>query len=483
MPVKKGLLNNLIATILPKKRSKPGGVSVTNTFEESGVVTIPRYREHLQNISEVRSISNSRELIGRMMKQDPDASAATYAYLTVANTPFVYFTKDAEGRLDPEGQKIVNAIVHNITRRWDYSQGFQLKRPLSGIAEELRYQILETGAIASELVLDKQLNADDIRIIDVGTVEWLENTPGVYKPTQTTGQGDPITLDYPTVFVNFHKRDPKSVYTYSPFVSCINTAVARMQVINDLYSIMQQVGFPRIELTVLEEVLMKNAPANIKTDTTALKSWVRARLSEEANRFSTVGPDQTYVHTDSIQSKVLNDRGGAVSLDISSVIDTLNAQNQAGLKTMATIIGRGESGVNTASVEARLFSLHAESLNQPVAAQLSEILTLAYRLTGNDGYVEGFFKPVEMRPDLELEPQKNMKQARLLEELSLGLITDEEYHFEMHGKLPTEGVVSLSGTNFKSKKIDTNDISSNSDPLGRSVSPEGSESAKSNTME
>jgi hypothetical protein len=57
-------------------------------------------------------------------------------------------------------------------------------------------------------------------------------------------------------------------------------------------------------------------------------------------------------------------------------------------------------------------------------------------MAGYQGRIVARFNPVELRPDLELEPQKVMKSARLKQDLSAGLITDLEYHMEMYGRPP-----------------------------------------------
>ena len=75
-----------------------------------------------------------------------------------------------------------------------------------------------------------------------------------------------------------------------------------------------------------------------------------------------------------------------------------------------------------------------------------------------------------------------MKQSRLLEELSLGLISDEEYHLKMEGRIPLWNYPKLSGTNFRSNKVNTADVSPNSDPLGRAITPDDDASARSNTI-
>jgi hypothetical protein len=175
----------------------------------------------------------------------------------------------------------------------------------------------------------------------------------------------------------------------------------------------------------------------------------------------------------------MNEKAAGNSLNIDSVIETLNAQNQAGLRTMATILGRGTSGVNTASVESRVFSMSAEALNKPVADFLSQLFTLALRFQGSTSSVEVTFKSVELRPLTELEPMLSVKASRLRQDLSDGIITDDEYHLEMYGRLRPDSSPELSGTGFmtKSSTIDPMSISPNKDPLGQAISAPGGQAA------
>ena len=100
-------------------------------------------------------------------------------------------------------------------------------------------------------------------------------------------------------------------------------------------------------------------------------------------------------------------------------------------------------------------------------------------MAGFDGKAVMYSKEVELRTATELENQLTMRQARLLEQLSLGIISDIEYYIEMWGKVPANPST-LSGTNFQATKINTSDTTSNTDPLGRSLTPEGGDMAKSN---
>lgn len=483
------MASNLISKlkVLLPGRANPKGTAVTPTFNESNtnnILAIPAYRDHLSDIFDSRGSYDSRALIKTLFKHDPDMSAAVNAFLTVADTELGFLVRDTAGELDPAGQKILQQLVISLTTRTDYSKGFKIVPSLSSITESCRMMLLMRGSIGGELIMSKEMTPAEIRLVDMGSVEWFETTPGNFVPQQRSLTGKIISLDFPTFFATWFRRDPTEIYSHSPFVSAINTIASRQQVINDLYRIMKVTGYPRMDIKVLEEVLMKNAPEAAKTDVAAKQSYLTLQLGAIKTALASMKPDQAFIHTDSMEVSTANDKSPGMAIDISPVITVLNAQNQAGLKTMATIIGRGESGVNTASVEARVFSLNAQALNSPIASFLSQIFTLALRFSGSESYVECKFRDVEMRSSTELETQMLVRSQRLKDDLSLGLISDQEYHLMMYGRLPPDGTPELSGTGFNAKQtagVDTGALSPNGDPVGKAASaPGGNKASRDN---
>lgn len=476
--------------LLPKKRTNPSGVSKTTTYtgRADSILSSQDYKAHLSDIYSDRTSNDSRTLLKSLFKYDSDISAAVHAYMTVANTTPRFLVYSQDGVLDRDGQNQFHSVIRNLVQKNDYSVGFSFSKSMRELAEDLRYMVLLRGGLSVELVFNKLLLPVELRQVDLANISWYEKAPGVYKPEQSVSEtGEKISLDIPNFFVKHYRQNPTEIYSESQFVSSINTIAARQQVINDLYRIMQKTGYPRIEATVVEEVLRKNAPAEMQSNEVKMTEWIKARMDDVGTSLSSMRPDDVWVHTDAITGKVFNDKGPGQSLDVSKIIEVLNGQNQAALKTVATVIGRGESGVNTASVEARIFSLSAESLNGPIADLFSDAFTLALRLSGYQGYVECKFDPVELRPDTELEPQRVMRQTRLKADLSNGLITDDEYHLLMYNRPRPDSSPELSGTNFmdQSQAQANTDVASNvspnSDPLGRSITPSGSKSAKSNS--
>lgn len=497
-------LSKLFEFILPKKKQKAGGVSYTDTYDDSkkdSVLDVPEYVEHLNDISETRLTQNSIELIEELMHTDPDVSAALNAYLTTSDTEMLFKVVDSAGETSLDGQKLLESIMYKIFDISDYSLGFQAKPSLREFLEGLRYMLLMRGAIGCELVFDKTAQPYEIRNVDMNTVKFKETASGTFKPVQETDAVKDLSLDIPTFFTARYKQNPTNPYNYSFFTSAINTIAARQVVINDLYRIMKVVGYPRITLKVFEEVIKNRAPKKLQNDPEGFNTWMNSNLRAIANAFDGIRPDQPFAHTDSVEPSILNQRQPGSGLQVSEIIDTLNAQNQAGLKVVATVLGRGESGVNTASVEARIFTLSAESVNGPIADIMSRILTLALRMSGFDGKCKVWFRHAELRPDLELESLRIQKQTRLLKDLSLGKISDEYYNIEMYGFLAPDGAEELSGTRFlnspsQDPQVEDDDFvfdqgspngnqanpTNKDSSIGRAATPDGADNAKSNTV-
>jgi len=474
-----------LAIVLPKVGKKKAQAH-TGTFDVSNkteVLPLPNFKEHLTDILSTRQEQNSREIILTLIKSDPDASAALSSYLTTADVTPIILVKDIDGNVDREGGKLVNQIIEMLTQRSDYSTGFSQKRTLRAIAEDMRYMLLARGGIAGEAIYNDALLLDRIVVPDIASFTFQEKESGVITPWQTQN-GEDKKMDIPTLFIQWYRKSPMEAYGHSPFLAGINTMAARQQVINDLYRIMQITGYPRMTAEVLEEVIAKNAPVAVKTDPNEFRKYLRARRNEVVGQLQSMRADQPLVHYDSVKMGILNDKNPAMGVDIKQVIDTLNAQNQAGLKTMATVLGRGESGVNTGTVEAQLFGKMAGSINKPIGEIISNMLTQAIRFQGSQSRVEFVYPEVDLRSELEMEAQKNLKASRLRQDLSEGIISDDEYHIAMYGRLRPDTSPELSGTQFMNNTalaVDAESVSPNDDPVGRSVSSAKDKQVKSNT--
>lgn len=476
---------NPIKLVLPKGKVK-GGRTFTPTYNPTNaVLRAPTYRDHLVDLYNSRMSNDSRDLLNAAVSHDPDVSAAVHAYLTIAGSAeLLVYAYDDKGVMDADGIMLGKQLLEQLTTVSDYSLGFSSKPALSALCGDLRYWMLLRGMTAGELIYDKAMQPQEIRLVDPISLVWNEKQPGVFSPVQKPkGSQTEIDLNIPTFFTSRYHQNPTDMYTFSPFVSAINTIAARQEVINELYRIMKVVGYPRLDVEVLEEVLVNSAPVSVRNDPAKLRQHVQTEIGRISAEIQNIRGDQALVHSSAVKAKVINDKNPGAGMQIQQIIDVLDAQNQSALKVMPAVIGKADGG-QVAGTEARLFALGADSLNRAAAMLITQALTLAARMAGFAGRIEARFREVELRPVLELEPQKVMKSARLKQDLSAGLITDLEYHMEMYGRPPPAGSPTLSGTNFLAPNagaaaVDVTSVSPNQDTHGRSLAPEGGKSAKS----
>lgn len=474
-----GILDGLGQVLLPKGKGQKGGRGYTPTYNSrQPVLNQPLYRDHLNDIYTSRVATDARALIANLANNDPDVSAAIHAFLTVAGSVDPVMTAYNENdEIDAEGIVIGQKLLAMLTTTNDYTTGYSHKPTVDALTTDCRYMLLLRGMLAAELVFDKAYVPTELRLVDAATLEWTQQQNGVYAPTQRpAGSNETIDLNIATFFTSTFHQSPLDVYTYSPFISAINTIAARQAVINELYRIMQVVGYPRLDVKVLEDVLVANVPPAFRQDQTKIRAHVEAEMQRVRSSISSLGSGDAFVHSSAIEASILNEKNPAAGIQIKEVIDVLRDQNQAALKAMPAVVGRANNG-QVASTEARLFALSADALNRAVAGLLTKSLTLGARLAGYAGRIECYFPAVELRPQLELEPQKTMRASRLTQDLSRGIITDHEYCMEMYGRPPLPGAPELSGTNFADPVpavgIDTEGVTPNDDPLGRSMSGEG----------
>src|SRR3546814_450730 len=380
------LSDSIAQILLPKGRGTKGGKGYTPTFNpRDEKIAVPGYQQHLDDLPNSRIANDSRTLLNTLVNPAPDVSSAVHSYLTIAGSAdLVVAAYDAEGAIDIEGTKLAKRILDNLVTTNDYTVGYSDKPTLPAIADELRYMTLLRGMVAAELVLDKAFVPSELRLIDPISLEWREAKPGVYRPIQKpAGANTEIDLNIPTFFTSRFHQNPTSIYTFSTFVSAINTITARTTVINELYRIMRIVGYPRMDVTVLQEVIERNVPPNIKDNPTEIRAYVSRELDTIRGVIAGLSARDAFVHSDAITAEIINDKNPSAGLQIERVIDILDNQNQAALKVMPAVVGKSSNG-QVASTEARLFALNADALNRVVGSLFTKALTLAVRLTGSE---------------------------------------------------------------------------------------------------
>ena len=279
-------------------------------------------------------------------------------------------------------------------------------------------------------------------------LQFKEEDGGVY-PVQVIG-GVEVSLDLPTFFYISLDQDLLTAYSSSFMEPAIQAVLADTAFLNDLRKSMQRVIQPRLVATIIEDKVKATAPPEISADPKKMGELYSSLIEQLTEVLNGLQPEDALVSFDNVKYDMLKSEGssGNIADTLLIVQNLIESKLAAGAKSMPAILGRDGSGT-AATTSAMLFLKNANIIRLKLNIIYSRMLTQALRLMANDVYVEFRYAELDLRPQAELEAYRAMKQSRILELLSIGLITDEEASIQLTGNLPRDGHIPLAGTMFK----------------------------------
>jgi hypothetical protein len=418
------------------------------------------------DVTEYRYARNADELIKLLAKYDPDVSAGIWNFLRLANSGIDITAVNDKLEPDQKLQRILDNILFRFAGMNNFKD-WQLFRPIEMVASTIVKYTLLRGGCGLELVLNKNKTAHKFVIVDPIKVQFKHPRVGEFIPFQKKLDGTESMLDIPTFFWQLLDPDADTPYETPPFLPVIQAVLFNISVMQDLERIVKRTAYPRISVKIVEETLRKFAPVDAQTDDSVMASWLSSQKAAIGSSLSDLAPEDAAVFFDSLEIDVLETKGNT-TVDFRPLKSVIDQRIVTGLKSLPTVMGRQFGSSQTiGGVESLLYAKSIASLQEVAAHLLSRSLTLALQLEGKKGFVKVKFKPVSLRPDNELEAFQGLKQARILEQLSLGMITDEQAALELTGNphLPP-GYQKLSGTGFYKNTSNPADSLADRNPTG-----------------
>jgi hypothetical protein len=351
-----------------------------------------------------RQLTNAsiEDLIDRFMDAHPDVSFAIWNFLRLAATDFtikVYKIGSGKKERDEAAEEALEILLQRF--ELPNVERFEMSRSIKKVVNQLALSVVTRGAGAVELVLTP--GYDDVAFIapvDPMTVEFKFEQDR-FVPYQDEGK---LSLDTPTFLYEGLDEKIDNPYGRSPLLGALNMIMFQLQLLNDLKAVVHNQGYPRLDIKIIEEVLLKRMPIAIRNNEKAKSQWLNDKLQEIIQMYNNLEPDDTFVHFDSLEiNTVGGGKGGGAMIDPEKLFGVIDNLIMAGLKTVSTILGRRTTG-NTesfAKLEIKLYMKGVEAIQEVVERLMSRALTLALNIQGKQGLVEFKFKPVEIRTELE----------------------------------------------------------------------------------
>ena len=446
----------LPAAPVTKAPTRPVALPSYKTQVARAASALQRGDRNLANtsITGYRVGTDTRVVARDFAASSPDLSATIASYLRVGiPNRYTVIARDMDGEINIESTKLAQEILRYVTYLGDPTLGYNPTTDLQSLSEALGKELIQYGSMALELALDKQRRPVYLNPVSVTRLQFREEEGGVF-PVQVLG-GVEYSLDIPTFFYVSVDQDLLSAYSTSYFEAAIQAVIADAQFLDDLRKSMQRVIQPRLVATIIEDKVKASIPPEVANDPEKLGTFYSTLIASLQEMMTGLNPEDALVSMDSVTFTMMKSEGGGNIADtLASVQKLLESKLAAGARTMPAVLGR-DSGSSAATTTAMLFLKNADIVRKKLNVIYSRALTQAARLMGQDVYVEFEYAELDLRPDSELEAYRSMSQARILEQLSLGFITDEEASIKLTGNLPRTGHVPLSGTMFRAGGANT----------------------------
>lgn len=416
---------------------KDRGDDLTNPYTTIIRESIESLRQRGQIIAALRQLADVDALTSNAVN--------SFVSLALSGGWRIRAMETSTHRYSPEGTDLAYRVMASFDTIYDYTKKYQDKPSTSALLETFLKDLLLTGGIGAELVLDEQRLPNRIQPIDYSTITWKANGKGGRYPSQKAS-GEPVELNYATIWFEEMQKDSSKAYAAPMLYSSLNSSFILQDYIEDMQKVLKKSGHSRLVASLIAEKIANSAPEDVKEDPAKLASYMNEVKDNVTSTLRNLEPDEAVIAFDSVEFE--NHENRSTKAEYTPLLQALGNFAATGLKTPSSILGLRISGSQALSnSETATFTRQVTGLQAPVARLLSRVLTLAARLYGADVYCQFVLNEPDMRTASESSAFETMRQARVLEQLSIGMLSDEEAAWELGRVLP-DGYTPLSGTFF-----------------------------------
>lgn len=320
----------------------------------------------------------------------PEVSAALWDFLRFVNPGCEATVVRPSGAKAPQTQQAqLLSFLARLTARYG---------AVDVVIARLSLGAFLRGAFVAELVLDSQGRQPvDLATPDPASVRFKrvpdpETGGSRWQPGQWIS-GEWRSIERPTVRYVPIDPFPASPYGRAPAAPSLFASLFLLAMLHDLKRVVQQQGYPRIDLSIDMAKLRELMPANLEDDPEAMAAWVSGTIREIQAVYAALEPDDAYVHPD-----VTTVNRPVGTLDASSLgavdglISALERMLVRGLKTVPILQGITD-GVSEANVRVqwKLYQARLRAFQHTLEQLLGYLLSLAMEAQGVAARVEFTF--------------------------------------------------------------------------------------------
>lgn len=373
------------------------------------------------------------DLITYLLDLSPELSRALWDFLRFTN-PGWEITALRPGQEEvthAQGQELLNDFIHRL-RDYYGSPDVVINRLFTGA--------FIRGAVFTELVLDENgREMIDLATPDPQSARFKKVEHELRGTIWQLGQyqdGVWVPLDEePTVHYVPVDPLPGNPYGRAPILPAVFSGLFILGLLHDIRRVIAQQGYPRYDISIDSEKLLESMPTEVRADEKKREAWVGAIVDAVTEVYSSLQPDDAYIHTDIV---TVNRPTGAVDSSslggIDPVIRILERMVVRALKTMPLTMGINEATSEThANRQWEIQAAGIKSIQHLVESTLEDLLRLGLQAGGVQADVRVRF--AELRTSEMLRDALTERQLILnaREKYNAGWISQDEAAQEVTG--------------------------------------------------
>jgi len=346
------------------------------------------------------------QLLEMLADLSPEVSRALWDFLRMCNPGYTYKVKrlgsDTE---DKRGKAATDAFINALNDKYG---------TFDVVVGRLFTGAFMRGALCSELVLDQRGRMPlDLATPDPVSIRFRKRTDPLFGDQWQPGQWqdyDFVPLDIPTF--RYVPIDPMIASPYGrPLAApALFTSLFLLGILHDLRRVIQQQGYPRIDVSIDVAQLLEAAP-HLAANTEQFNNFVNDLVTQVESAYSQLQPDDAYIHTSNVS---VNRPVGTVDANslggIDAIITALERMAVRSLKTMPLMMGITDTvGDTQSNRQWEIFAAGIKSIQHYAETMLGRLFTLALEAQGIQATVTFQFaelRAAEMLRDAQTETMR-----------------------------------------------------------------------------
>lgn len=361
-------------------------------------------------------------LMEMMADLSPEVSRALWDFLRLCNPGWeVEAKRPGSDTKDDRAQGAITAFIASMADRYG---SFDIVIGRLFMGPFLR------GAICAELVLDERGRMPlDIATPDPSSIRFRRKSDPVFGSVWQPGQWqqDFKPLDIPTFRYVPIDPMPSSPYGRPLAAPALFTSVFLLGMLHDLKRVIQQQGYPRLDISVDIDQLLQSMPG-LGQNPAEFESFAQSMVDSVQSIYSQLEPDDAYIHTSNVS---VNKPVGAVDASslggVDAVIVALERMAVRALKTMPLMMGITDNiGDVQSNRQFEIFIAGIKSIQHYMETMLGRLFTLGLQAQGIQADVEFRFSEVRGSEEMRDSQTEQMRIANEVAKVNAGWITDDE---------------------------------------------------------